>query len=532
MAPGLASLYRRDRGRPTDFGRAAPGRVEFITTDTTQGKPAVADRWALVIAIDKHLDPALGTVPYAEAGAKAVSDALAAAGYPKSNQFVLLGSHATRTVVESRLRKLRKAVKKGDEVLAYWAGHCYTRSGGGSGLLACWDTLPDDRAETGLPLADFVASLTGTKAGQVTVLLDVGHPSPPATPDPAAEWNPSLEPDELHELFGHSPKAVGLATADVGQESYTPAALKMSLWTSLLVEALSGRSAKALDQAGRVTAVMLHHYIEDELPRLLRKHFDAGASQTPMLYGEQNAGAVIADLSHLAGGDGLLDPGRLRRVAFRSESLGRVKDLTGWRKTFDLPDNARPSAIKFVARIAAADVKTALDEMYEAARERIGYKRTDLDAATGPDGFGVLRTPDFEYTVTAALDTADPTRVAWRREVGGFADPGFVRGPEFDAVFGKLFDQLVFEFAAPVDVEALVDRLEDRPVKGVKVHVSSDGGSCDVTLAGFAGRVTVDRHTLTVRGRAGNSAGLLDQFLAFLQTVGPLGERVALPPAR
>ena len=65
-----------------------------------------------------------------------------------------------------------------------------------------------------------------------------------------------------------------------------------------------------------------------------------------------------------------------------------------------------------------------------------------------------------------------------------------------------------------------------------KVHVASDGGSCDIALAGFAGRVTVDRHTLTVRGRAGNSAGLLDQFLAFLRTVGPLGERKALPPAR
>jgi hypothetical protein len=288
-----------------------------------------------------------------------------------------------------------------------------------------------------------------------------------------------------------------------------------------------------LDQAGRVTAVALQRHVEDELPRLLRKHFDAGASQNPMLFGWQNAGAVIADLSHLTGGgDGLLDPDRLRRVAFRSESLGRVKDLTGWRKTFDLPDTARPSAKRFVARVANSDVKADLDEMYEAARERLGYKRKDLDVSTGPDGSGVLRTPDFEYTVTAALDTADPSRVVWRREVGGFADPGFVRGPGFDAVFGKLFDQFVFEFVAPVDVEALVDRLEDRPPKGVKVHVSSDGGSCDVTLTGFAGRVTVDRHSLTVRGRAGDSAGLLDQFLAFLRTVGPLGERAALPPAR
>ena len=491
----------------------------------------MADRWAFVIAIDKYLDPALGTVPYAEAGAKAISDALAAAGYPKANQFVLLGQNATKSVIESRLRKLKKAVRKGDEVLAYFNGAGFTRNRDGLCVLGCWDTQPDDLAETTLPVAEFVAALGGTKAGQVVALFDVGRLA--WTPDAGAEWEPSLDPSGVDDAFRDSSKAVGLIAANVGQGSYAPAALKMSLWTHLIVDALSGRSAKALDQAGRVTAVTLQHHIEDELPRLLRKHFDAGASQDPLLVGEQNAGAVIADLSHLlGGGDGLLDPDRLRRVAFRSESLGRVKDLTHWRKTFDLPDNARPSAKKFVARIATADVKTDLDEVYEAARERLGYKRKDLDAATGPDGFGVLRTPDFEYTVTAALDAADPSRVAWRREIGGFADPGFVRGPEFDAVFGKLFDQLVFEFAAPVDVEALVDRLEDRPPKGVKVQVASDGSSCDVTLAGFAGRVTVDRHTLTVRGRAGNSAGLLDQFLAFLRTVGPLGERAALPPAR
>jgi hypothetical protein len=490
----------------------------------------VADRWALIVATDKFLDPALGTAPYAEAGAKALSDALAQAGYPKANQFLLLGPHATRTIVESRLRKLKKAIKKGDEVLAYWAGVGFTRASAGSGLLTCWDTLPDDLAETGLQLSDLAAALSNTKAGQVTVLLDVGYLPQSSTPGPSTEWNPALEPEELHDLFGHTAKAVCLTAADAWEGSHTATVLKMSLWTYLLVEVLTGRSAKALDKSGRLTAISLQRHIEDELPRLLRRHFDTGASQNPMLYGGQNAGQVVADLGRLVGADGsLLDPERLRRVVFRSESLGRVKDLTAWRKTYDLPDSARPSACKFVARVANADVKADLDEVYDAAREQLGYKRKDLDVSTGPDGFGLLRTPDFEYTVTAALDAEDASRVVWRREVGGFADPGFVRGTGFDAVFGKLFDQLVFEFAAPIDVAALVDRLEDHPPKGAKVQVASEGTSCDITLAGFAGRVTVESRALVVRGRAGDSAGLLDQFLTFLRTVGPLGEQLALP---
>ena len=485
----------------------------------------MADRWALIVATDKFLDAELGTVPYAEAGAKALADALAASGYPKANQFVLPGPLATKTVVESRLRKLKKAVKRGDAVLACWAGRGFSR--GGEGFLACWDTQRDDLAETSLPFAEFVASFSGPKASQVIALLDVG------TGSDVPGFTPHLDGTELAGLFGESPKAVGLLSADPGEESHTSAALKAGVWSHLLVEALSGRAAKATDKAGTVTAFSLHRFLEEELPRVLRKHFEPGTSQTPLLLGKQNAAAVVADLSQLIGradGGFLLDPDRLRRVLFRSESSGRVKDLTHWRKTFDVPTNAGPSSRKFVARIADPDVRADLDAVFDAAREYIGYKRKDVEVTTGPDGTGTIRTPDFEYTVTAALDAEDPSKVTWIREVGQFADPGFVRGPGFDAVLGKLFDQLVFEFARPVDVASLVDRLEDRPPKGAKVQVASDGTSCDVTLAGFAGRVTVIRHALTVRGRGGKSAGLLDQFLAFLQAVGPLGEPLMLTP--
>ena len=104
-----------------------------------------------------------------------------------------------------------------------------------------------------------------------------------------------------------------------------------------------------------------------------------------------------------------------------------------------------------------------------------------------------------------------------------------VRGAAFELVFGKLFDQLAFEFAVPVDVGDLVDRLEDTPADGRKVSVESDGKACEITLSGFAGSVRVDRQALTIRGRAGTSGGLLDQFLAFVSSVGPLGEPLALP---
>jgi hypothetical protein len=469
----------------------------------------VADRWAFVVAVEKPLHPEFGTAPYAEAGAKAIADALLTAGVPKANQAVLLGQYATKAAIDSRLRKLRKAIRKGGEVTAVVAGRVR------AGAFVCWDTLADDLADTGLSLAELVAALEGSKAEQVVCLFDAG-------PDDGTD---------LDGLFVESAKAVGLAAADAGEESHAAANLKATVWAHLVADALTGRAPKAVGKDARITAASLQRHLKDELPRTLRKHFESGVEQTPRLLGDHNGGFVVADLSALLGGGeggGLLDPARLRRVVFRSESTGRVKDLAGFRKTFNIPENAGSSNRKFIARIAAADLKADVDGVFDASREHLGYKRKDVEVGTDGDGFGFVRGPDFEYTVSASLDVADPSQVTWRREVGQFADPGFVRSAGFDAVFGKLFDQLVFEFAAPADVAALVDRLEDSPPKGVRVHVSSDGKECDVSLTGFAGRVTVGRSALTVRGRAGDSAGLLDQFLRFLRVVGPVGEVLAL----
>ena len=481
----------------------------------------MADRWALIVATDRFLDARLGPVPFAESGARLLADALTEVGYPRDRQFVLSGSQATRTVVESRLRKLKKAVRKGDEVLVYWAGRGYSRDG--AGMLACWDTQTDDPVETALPLADLVRELSGAKFGQATFLLDIGDgPAPDG-------FLPHLGDDELTRLFGESRKAVALVAASAGEESLAAPALKAPVWTWLVVEALSGQAVRVADRSGRVTAKAIQQHLDDGLPRVLRRYFESGTAQTPRLFGAVDT--VVADLSPLLGsmdGGFLLDPDRLRRVLFRSETGGRVKDLAGWKKTFDLPTMTGPSARKFIARVAAEDIRADLDAVHEAARERMHYRRKDLDAAVGGDGVGQLRTPDFEYTVGVSLDPTDPTRVVWRREAGQFSEPGFLRGPGFDAVLGKRFDQLVFEFARPVDVPALVDRLEDRPPKGARLTVASDGSSCELSLAGFVGRMTVDRNALTVHGRAGSAVGLLDQFLAFLRTVGPLGE----PPPR
>ena len=59
--------------------------------------------------------------------------------------------------------------------------------------------------------------------------------------------------------------------------------------------------------------------------------------QTPVLFEGANTENAVADLGKLLGSGGeLLDPARMKRVVFRADSPGHVKDLAGYRKTHTL----------------------------------------------------------------------------------------------------------------------------------------------------------------------------------------------------
>ncbi|MBX9627572.1 MAG: hypothetical protein K2X82_27475 [Gemmataceae bacterium] len=479
------------------------------------------DRAALVIAVETFFE-AGPAVPYAAADAAELVRALPAAGYNPQKCLLVAGHRTTKAAVESHLARLSKLLGKADSLLVLVVSRAFAHKG--RGYLLCADTITPDLTGTALPVADLVAALHKTRIPEVTVLLDL---------DPLAiqgELAPSgLDEDELAKLFDDSPACTALLAAAPGERSFESAQLRHGVWRSHLLEAFTGKTRSGVKPDGTLTAAGLHAFLADAVPRTLRRVYETPQEQTPLLFGEGHAGAVVADLAGLIGpGGDLLDPTRMRRVVFRAESRGRVKDLAGFHKTHSVPDRANEWARKYVNRVAQPDIKADLDNVFDAVREQFGYKRKDLDVSAERDGLGFVRTPDFEYTLTVHVDPDDPAEVIWRREVGRLSDPGFVRSEGFAAIFGTLFDKLVFEFAVPVDVAEFVDRIEEDPPEGVKVSVASGAEAAAVKLAGFGGRITVTRTAVEIEGRAGATAGLLDQFLAFLRKFSGVGEPKAL----
>lgn len=456
----------------------------------------MSSQYAVLIGVEAADD--LPPCPFAADEVRTLAGHLEAVGVVKSNQTVLVGPTATRAAAESRLRRLGTALLPADTVWFAYAGPAFAEDG--RGFLACADTLADDRAATALAVADVARLLTATDA-TVRFLLDA----------------PGLSEDELADLFPPEGPHVGLTASEPDQPSQAAAGRR--LWLQLVGEALAGQAPGALD-GDRLTAGSLHDWAEKELPRAVRKVISSPKKQTPGLFGP--AGAVLATVTATAKqSPKKLDLKQLRRIVFRGESRGKVKELSGFQKNFKVPEAATPSAQKWTYRMAADDLRAEVEETYNALREHLGFKRKDLESTVGSDGFGFIRTPTFDFSVSVSLDPDDPSGVVWRREVSQVTDPDVLRAEGFRGVFGGVLDTLQFDFEKPIDVEDLVDRIEDDPPPGVKVRVASDASACDVTVQGFAGRIHVGRASLRVEGRPGLSPdSLVEQFFAFQSRFG------------
>jgi hypothetical protein len=488
----------------------------------------MADRLALVIGLESYQDAALPPVAFAEADAAAFAQLLTQHGFAREEQVVLLGSQATRTAIESKLRKLVKHPPSGETLFFFYSGQAFADAK--QGYLTCFDSQLDDLLETSVTLQSILDALAGGDWQRIALFLDA-HAGLPADKLPAGIV-PHLPVAQLAEFCRGPHSRVCFTSCLPGEMSSASAVLKHGIWAHHLLEALGGKAPLALENGRVLTAASLHNHLLQEMPRTLRSTFRDARVQTPGLFADPDRRFLVADVGPLLdqtrpNADPRLQP--LKRGALRAETSTRVKALSGFRKFHHLPDRVNASSQKFVSDLAAEDIKADVDACYSAVREHLGYKRRDVDASS-ERGAGFVRTPDFEYTVSVELASDDPTTVVWRREVASIRTPEVVLGKAFQSAFGDIFDTLVFEFVKPFDLETWVDRVEDEMPEGVKVRCASDCSSCDVSVMGFAGVIRLRRDRVEIQARKSpGSKGLVEAFLQFQDLFAGKRDLQALP---
>jgi hypothetical protein len=450
-------------------------------------------KYLLAIAIEDYSEPKFGRIPFAVNDAKALAEALQNHGYYPTEQYIMLNEDATKTAVESRLKRLARLLTADDQLVIYYAGHGCSISG--RNVLTARDSESADLESTTIGLADVFDTLGGSACKQVMMFLDAGHE--------AGGGQSGLIHDELSEFFSRREHSVCFAACQSDESSYSSGDLKHGVWTWHLLEALRGEAPLALERGSRITAASLQNFLITEAPRTLRINFKDNRSQTPWMCGSADELLVadISDILAVRAAAGAPESSVLGRVSFAGQTILQIKQLIGFGQSHRVPKQADSRTGQFVEKIGALDVEEDLTETYRRVRDALGLKRRDLEKSYTGGASGSLITPAFDYHASITQDPNEPSDALLQRCVTDIRDPEVIMSDEFQEIFDDAFDTIEFNSARAIDIEALIDRIEDANPDGLDLSDYDDGCTfCDLSIDGIAGIVKVTANGISVMG--------------------------------
>jgi tetratricopeptide (TPR) repeat protein len=271
-------------GPPGAEGRPGP--------ESLPGGGHGGSRWAIVVGVDEYQDAEIKRLEGAVADAAGIASALRRyAGFPPSQVLTLTSDGAstkpTAAAILDRLFELKAAVKEGDLLLFFFAGHgveierqryllTYEASNESVGTLK----------RTALPVAELLQAIQSVPVRHRIVMVDACRDDPINPGRPAL---PKAATEDLERLFMLQPSSeegtrAHFMSSKSGQYAYEWREERRGFFSYFIEKGLSGAAANPW---GQVTVTSLAGYLNESVPRAVREQ--RGKEQTPMrwLVGEE-----------------------------------------------------------------------------------------------------------------------------------------------------------------------------------------------------------------------------------------------------
>lgn len=177
---------------------------------------------------------------------------------------------------------------------------------------------------------------------------------------------------------------------------------------------------------------------------------------------------------------------------------GEVRRLSGYLKTHRVPDQHSQAAEQFIRRVGQPELTEHSEVVHANLRAAFGYKRKQMNFSA-EEGLTVIKTPDFDVTLSTEQDDEDPGRYLLSSRVNDFRRPEVVTESAFAEAFGFMADILAIEFPQSVDVEAKIDEIEEIPELSQFLKYQPDGSSLTLELPEAGMRLHMDADRMTFR---------------------------------
>jgi hypothetical protein len=308
-------------------------------------------KWAIIVAINKYLDPQIPNLRYCVDDAHLLAQTLAGhCGYDERRILILADDqqedHFKPLGINFRIqiRNWLKKAKSEDTMLVFFSGHGFLDARG-QGFLAPKDCEKDNLGLTGLRVDELRDSMHQCRASQKVLLLDCCHSGGEKAAVPAGASS-----QELGLAFQKARGMLTLASCDKRERSWEWDEKGHGLFTYFL--ALGLRGGADYDGNRVIDGYELHRYTLDQVSLTAQRRLNA--QQTPkLLLGEdvqgvfalaRTAGNVVESESSLQrptdGGLSPDDTGTMvpLKVTIKAEfSEFRIVESATAKKTLDLP---------------------------------------------------------------------------------------------------------------------------------------------------------------------------------------------------
>jgi tetratricopeptide (TPR) repeat protein len=274
---------------PQPPAATSPAATSSATSQAGQIKafPVSAKRWALVIGVDKYIDPQISPLKGSDNDARMIADSLVRyAGFPQ-DQVILLATNQpverqpTRVNILRRLSNLSTAVPKDGMLLVSFAGHGMER--GGQAFLLPADAQISDQIsfleETAISMNRVKQWIKETGVGQVVMLLDACRNDPGGRADAPNPLSNAYTNAFNFDVRNREVQAFATVYATgIGQRAYEYTEKKQGYFSWAVVEGLKGGAA---NEKGEITLSQLVKYVQDAVPKRIAIDLGSTKQQKP-----------------------------------------------------------------------------------------------------------------------------------------------------------------------------------------------------------------------------------------------------------
>lgn len=451
----------------------------------------MTNKYALIIGIEKYQDTSIRPVDSAESDAKDISEALSKHGY-SSNTEILLSPRATKTTMESRIRRILSDLSPEDKFIFFYAGHGF--SDNDHNYITCSDTQLGDLVKTSISLQGILKKIRDTGCEHIILFLDSCH-SGLKVEEEMRGILAKMSDAELSTFFKSSEYQVGFASCKSDESSRSSGIIQHGIWTYHLLKALNGDAQSALIRGNLLTADSLQAYLSIEVPRTVRDTFTTNVKQTPCMFGRLTKDFIVADL------DSIIRERREKRrlklpkelITLSSQEIGEVKSLSGFISRHRVPDTVNEATEDFVKRIASEDIKAEAEYYFQAIKKAFGYDRRDIKVDINPsEGLATINCKDFELGISIYQNPDKPSKYILSIDAWRFESSEILLSEPFNEVFSDTFTEIKFETKSDINITELIDTIESKKDKNIKLEYLSGYTHCKIYIEGLKEHIEIE----------------------------------------